>query len=272
MMRTPMPMPPRTATATLCRDIPAAGGEGGLPIKQFNELRQQGFPQGLALEVGDSRTTFPVRFWSIDNSSGMDSDQSCCKQVKYHPDSGRTTVERCSRWNELRGTMEDQIGLSGLMGVSSIFCLRNGESGKRKFSVADPTSQSVANDVKRATQGVLEAPALGCLPLSKHVREFSSRIKLLESTLLQNNQKALCVLTVGSLPADENGNDSEQSKEQFLMDLAELGGLPVSICVRLCGDDKDTAEFYNNLTHTGLPLVVIGMFCVMSSGAGSAVI
>jgi len=261
------PMPPRVmnhgGNSGVHNALEPGSGKGGLPIKQLTELRQQGFPVGLALEVSDSRKGFPVRFWSIDNCAGM--NEGDCKQVKFNPD-GRTTVEKCSRWNELQGTVEDQIRLMGLMNVNSLFCLRNGERGNRKFSVADPTSRSVENDVKLAVRSVKESQAGGGTPISKHLREFTSRVELLESTLRKQNQKAVCIFSVGSLPTDSHGHSSEQTKEQFLNALTELGRLPVWIFIRLCTKDEDVTEFYNNLTLTGLPLVVIGKsircFCI----------
>ena len=236
----------------------AAGAIGGLPTKQFTKLRQQGFPPGLALEVGGSRSSFHVRFWSIDNSSGMDSDHCSSKQVKFHPGRGRTTIERCSRWNELQGSMEDQIRLACLMEFSSLFCLRNGVKGDRKFFVANQNSKSIDDDVQRAIKAIQQAPALGYTPLEKHVQEFTKRVLLLSSILKKQKQKAVCILAVGNLPADGKGFVSEQTKQQFLRNLTELGRLPVWIVIRLCTDDKNVADFYHDLLHTALPLVVIG--------------
>ena len=31
-------------------------------------LRQQGFPLGLAQELGNTKATYPIRFWVVDNS------------------------------------------------------------------------------------------------------------------------------------------------------------------------------------------------------------
>ena len=39
-----------------------------LSQEQVNQLQAQGFPVGLAAEMGRTRTVYPVRFWVVDNS------------------------------------------------------------------------------------------------------------------------------------------------------------------------------------------------------------
>jgi len=241
-----------------------------LPLQQLSELRQQGFPVGLALEVSDSRTGFPVRFWSIDNSTSMDEAADACKQVKFHADTGRTTVERCSRWAELQGSVEDHIQLAGLIKVSTVFCLRNGQQGHRKFAVADPTSRNVENDVRLALRSVHNARAVGMTPLSKHLREFKNRITILEPTLRKQGQKAVIVLSTGSMPTDSRGRSSVQANQEFIDALVEINQLPAWIFIRLCTDDKEVVEFYNNLTMLELPMVVIGKLCFSKCLKGCA--
>jgi len=259
------PQVPLAVAPISVRSAPPAGADsvvrhlpppsGSLPIEQLNALRQQGFPVGLALEVSESRARFPMRFWSIDNGTSM--NERDAKQVNFGTDS-RTVIDSCSRWEELQGSVEDQIRLAGLMQISTVFCLRNGVTGQRKFAVADPTSASVENDVKLAIKSVKRSKASGHTPLSKHLREFHKRVHTMESTLRKQGQKAVVVFSVSGLPTDETGTlVTERTKQDFIDALVKLSTLPVWIFIRLCTEEKDVFEFYNNLKLMDLDLVVI---------------
>ena len=38
---------------------------------ESEQLMDMGFPRGLALEMGTTRSLFPIRFWIVDNSGSM---------------------------------------------------------------------------------------------------------------------------------------------------------------------------------------------------------
>ena len=57
---------------------------------QLTDLRDEGFPTGLADELGKTRALYPVRFWVLDNSGSMISnDGSCIRGASSFP---------CTRW------------------------------------------------------------------------------------------------------------------------------------------------------------------------------
>ena len=61
---TTTPIKGNTTTIPLveCNDSPV------LRQDQIAQLQAQGFPQGLATELGRTRSVYPLRFWVVDNS------------------------------------------------------------------------------------------------------------------------------------------------------------------------------------------------------------
>jgi len=225
-------------------------------------LRRQGLPAGLALQVALSRSTCPKRFWSIDNGTGM--NERDAREVHFFGADRQTLLKQCSRWEELQGCVQDQIRLAGMLPVSTLFCLRNGTPGRRKFAVAandlcDPAG--IDQDVRVAVAAVQTAPAAGHTPLSKHLYEFHERIRT--ERLGQQQQQAVVVLSTCRLPTDAQTGTlvTEQTKQDFIVALIQLSRLPVRICIRLCTEERDVVEFYQNLKLSRLKnLVVMGKY------------
>ena len=65
----------------------------------------------------------------------------------------------------------------------------------------------------------------------------------LEST----GQKIAIIIATDGLPTDSSGTCSKYSKDEFVTALKSLEGLPVWIVIRLCTDEDDVVEFYNDI-------------------------
>jgi hypothetical protein len=67
-------VPVATATAipmmmTLSHQQPTTFSTSNVMTNQaLTTLRQQGFPLGLAQELGNTKATYPIRYWIVDNS------------------------------------------------------------------------------------------------------------------------------------------------------------------------------------------------------------
>jgi hypothetical protein len=69
---------------------------------QILDLKEEGFPSGLAEEMGKTRALYPVRFWVLDNSGSMMSNDG--QSIR-----GSISVQ-CTRW-----------AVSSLAGLNSFF-------------------------------------------------------------------------------------------------------------------------------------------------------
>lgn len=87
----------------------------------------------------------------------------------------------------------------------------------------------------------------GVTPLAEHVREIRENIATLEPSLLQDGTKVVVVLATDGLPTDYRGLSDQRSKHEFVQALRSLEGLPVWVVIRLCTDEDDVVEFYNDL-------------------------
>lgn len=87
----------------------------------------------------------------------------------------------------------------------------------------------------------------GVTPLADHVREIRDNIKTMEPSLLQDGTKVVVVLATDGLPTDYRGMCDQRTKREFVETLRSLEGLPVWVVIRLCTDEDDVVEFYNDL-------------------------
>lgn len=114
--------------------------------RQTEQLMDMGFPRGLAVEMGKTRSVFPVRFWILDNSgSMMTNDGSCIR--------GSSSFQ-CTRWAELQETVNYHATLAGVMQATTVFRMLN-DPGARcasaEFSIGEE-GKSADQEVQNAIQ------------------------------------------------------------------------------------------------------------------------
>jgi hypothetical protein len=218
-----------------------------LSEKQMDQLQQQGFTQGLAKSLEDMKEVFALRFWVVDNSGSMQkpdghriisSDQ---KSVKMIP---------CSRWDEIVECVEYHIRLAALIEAPTRFRLLNNPGaniGAQQFSVAEDSSTPIPQQVQEATRIMRRARPGGCTPLTSHILEIHNEISQMAPELRRLGKKVVIVIATDGLPTDELGYGGHQHNQEFVDSLRLLEGLPVWVVVRLCTDDDNVVDFYNDL-------------------------
>ena len=82
----------------------------------------------------------------------------------------------------------------------------------------------------------------------RHVQEITAKIKSLEPFLKQSGQMA-CINIM---------TDGQSSDGNLAQQMAELKKLPVHVVVRLCTDQEDVVEYWNNVDGQ-LELNMVGM-------------
>jgi hypothetical protein len=226
-------------------------------LKLKNEM---GFPTGLAQELGSTRITYPLRFWVVDNSGSMRTSDG--HQIRG--DQQNLRVVDCNRWVELQQAVSYHAELAGLLEATTVFRFLNdpGQTvAPQEFSVAETASDSVTGDVERAKAYVAATQPNGVTPLTQHVLEIRARIESVQHVLRANGQRAVIVLATDGLPSNDFGESPESVKKEFIAALKSLQSLPVWVVLRLCTDNDDVVEFFNDLDAVlELPLEVIDDF------------
>jgi len=193
---------------------------------------------------------FPLRIWVVDNSGSMNKgDGNRLVETRRKED---VKVVSCTRWKEIQQTVDYHVQMAALLHAPTVFRLLNDPgrgAGEQQFSIAEKGEAAIPNDVTIARKTMGAATPGGVTPLSAHVYEIRSNIMAMESELRSTGSKAAIVLATDGLPTDEHGMCDQYTKNQFKEALKTLEGLPIWVVVRLCTDDDDVVEFYNELDH-----------------------
>ena len=244
-------------------------------------LQQQGFPRGLAHEMVEARISFPIRFWIIDNSGSMltpdGQELRSCGQPQQHQvggglrltmmmsdtDENMTTVP-CTRWAELKGSVNYHAELAALLQATTIFRFLNNPGsrvGPQELIIAGNTETALQEDVDIAKSVLAKTTPKGATPLSSHLQEIRLRIEAMKDILETQGQSVVIVLATDGMPTDAYGDSTEEAQQEFITSIKAMQCLPVWIVVRLCTSDQEVVNFYNGMdAMLELPLEVIDHF------------
>lgn len=216
---------------------------------QLSALRKQGYPQGLAEELGRSRHAYPHRFWVVDNSGSMRASDGTELRQKS---SGGFMEVQTTRWKELQGCVDYHIDLANLVEAPTVFRMLNSfGSSSPEFTVGDSDPMAV----DRAKSILIQSEPKGVTPLKAHLDEIAFRVRALQG------QQAVVVLATDGLPSNDQGETTPREKNEFIQALKAMQSLPVWIVIRLCTDNDNVIDFYNGLDAVlELPLEVIDDF------------
>jgi len=140
--------------------------------------------------------------------------------------------------------------MAALLNAPTVFRLLNNPGamvGKQQFSIAENGLDNVQVDLLNARSLMSKVRPSGVTPLTEHIIEIQNSIKRIAPKLEQTGKKAVIVLATDGLPTNEHGVSGFQASNEFVQALRLLEGLPVWIVIRLCTDEDDVVEFYNNL-------------------------
>jgi Mg-chelatase subunit ChlD len=225
-------------------------------------LQAQGYTSGLIRSISRNNQTFPLRIWVVDNSGSMATGDG--HRLVETPDRRDVRYVGCSRWAEIQETVEYHARMAALLGAPTVFRLLNDPgrmAGPQQFGIGERGVDFAAEDLNVALSTIRNASPSGVTPLADHVREIRDNVLSMRDELVSNGQKVVVVLATDGLPSDPYGNTSYASRQEFQDALRSLEGLPVWVVVRLCTDEDDVVDFYNNLdSQLELSLEVIDDF------------
>jgi len=208
------------------------------------------FTLGLSRALVENCDAFPIRFWVIDNSHSMTSRDG----HRILPSSdirSQASYASCTRWEEIQECVLFHAKLSTLLNAPTRFKFLNdpGQSiGPQEFSIADRGRGFSPGDLQVAESLIKRAKPNGLTPLTARVAEIRAEIQAMSPELVRNGQKAVVVLATDGLPTGNTGTETrEEASRQFVEALRSMERLPVWVVVRLCTDEEEIVEYYNNI-------------------------
>jgi hypothetical protein len=163
------------------------------------------------------------------------------------------SAQGCTRWGELGETLLFHAKLSAYLGAPTEFRLLNtpcavggGEFQVLRCGMGDPSAEVAA------IEKMIRTDPTGQTPLCAQIQQVTRCIADEASRLRASGQR--CLVTVAS---DGKATDGEIAEA-----MRSLHHLPVSTTVRLCTDNDDVVQYWNNIDEDlELDLDVLDDFC-----------
>ncbi len=251
---TPLATPQATSRPTMLKEgrskrvlVPQPSSKN-LNQNEILALKDQGYTDGLIKSIARSNMNFPLRIWIVDNSGSMVTADG--HRLISTGNSNDVRFVNCSRWAEIKETVEYHAQIASLLEAPTVFRLLNDPgrmAGPQQFSIAERGSEFVSEDLAVALNTMQMASPAGVTPLTQHVREIRANVEAMKEELQMTGQKVVIVLATDGLPSDNYGSSNRHTLNEFKDALRSLEGLPVWIVVRLCTDEGNVVEFYNDL-------------------------
>eukprot|EP01039_Chlorochromonas_danica_P002769 gene2769-3023_t len=197
-------------------------------------LRRYQWPEGLQMELLHSCRRIPLRFYVVDDSGSMISDDGrrVISQGAQHK------MIKCTRWAELSESVLFLAELAEALQVPTEFRLVNGadpilvglDEPEQEIEEGGQSSLAFLREVMR------ESPA-GPTPLCAHIRAIVANIESIAPSLRERGQKAVVVIAT----------DGESTDGDVALALKPLTHLPVLVVVRLCTEENSVLDYWNNI-------------------------
>jgi hypothetical protein len=146
----------------------------------------------------------------------------------------------------------------------------NSSSGlKQQFAIAKPPPDSMNDsvihtyhDLEQAQRTVRGTKPQGCTPLTQCLRDIRENIIALQPKLREHgkHKRIVIVLATDGIPTDCTGKVTDESRNEFTNTIKSFKSLPVWVVVRLCTDDANIVQYWNNFDDIGFDMEVIDDF------------
>lgn len=155
-----------------------------------------------------------------------------------------------SRWEELRDTVKHQIEVARIICAPTSFRLLNNPGvtvGPQKFGICESDESCKLQEAQLARDVMDNVSPNGLTPLTNQINEIYQEIKNNEAYLRSCGKVVSVIIATDGLPTDWNGDEGAAENANFNFALRQLEDLPIWILIRLCTNDENVTEFYNNL-------------------------
>jgi len=230
--------------------LPEENGQNEINGNAEKRLKDQGFTAGLAQSLSTNNMYFPLRIWVVDNSGSM----QMADGHRIVPSKQKNDVKfvECTRWAELKYCVNYHAQMAALLQAPTIFRFLNDpgvNAGAQQFSVAENSTSpaKIMIDVQNASTIMNKTKPTGVTPLIRHILEIQQSVLEMSPKLIKEGKRVAIIIATDGRPTDEYGVHNELISQSFVDSLRLLEGLPVWVVVRLCTDEEDVVDFYNEL-------------------------
>mmetsp|Transcript_13003 Transcript_13003/g.40092 ORF Transcript_13003/g.40092 Transcript_13003/m.40092 type:complete len:376 (+) Transcript_13003:432-1559(+) len=200
-------------------------------------VQHMGMPLGLAEQFVRSVRDFSYRFWIIDNSGSMGTNDG---HRIVSGAGGRQGMVPCSRWEELGASISWHARLAVELGAWTEFRMLNPPSGAPQHVVVGTTVGShdpASVQELRTIDGLVASPPTGRTPLCAQIRSVTAQIAARADELRATNTKACIVIA----------SDGEATDGDIAAALRPLRDLPAWVVIRLCTDEDRVVQYWNQI-------------------------
>lgn len=203
-----------------------------LPVSNRAILTSLGLPPGLQDEVLKSTAEFAKRYWIIDNSGSMVSgDGNAFVESESPTHSG---MVGCSRWQELIQSLKWAGNLAiDMQSPLQIFPLNPVHGCNQCVSLGNGRPQ----EERQQLSSLCSSSPSGRTPICAQIRAVVRCIKSQEQALRHNGQQVVVTIATDGLSTDGEVEEA----------LAPLEHLPVWCVIKLCTDEEQVVNFWNNI-------------------------
>ena len=218
--------------------------------RMIQELGQKGYTRGLMDALIETKKSFPLRIWVVDNSGSMKTTDGT--RLIEKNDKTMQVVTLCTRWEEMYQTIEYHARLAACIEAPTVFRLLNDPgiiAGKQEVSIAVNGLDriTIEQDLNETITTFSKTTPGGVTPLVDHINAIRQTVVSVESLLRSSGTKISIIIATDGLPSDYQGVSNDGVKRDFEQALRSLEGLPVWLTVRLFTSETDVVEFWNEI-------------------------
>lgn len=212
-------------------NLNCVGNEGGA-LEYLNKCQ---FPPGLQNFFLESLKSTPIRYIVCDDSGSMNEHDGSIynfpKQDKAYKYSSKPTVSNCSRWNELKETIDFHVNLSyyGQIATNIRFLNRGSH-----YRIGFPDTIHSDGETLNTVKDLFNTDPSGGTPLCTTIQDIALEISQIAPFLKNNNHKVALIIYTDGEPSDGN----------FKSTIDILKNLPVFVVIRLCTDLSSVQSYW----------------------------
>mmetsp|Transcript_21353 Transcript_21353/g.32548 ORF Transcript_21353/g.32548 Transcript_21353/m.32548 type:complete len:245 (+) Transcript_21353:205-939(+) len=187
-----------------------------LDTETIDELKLQGYTDGLIRALKVNKVEFPIRFWVVDNSGSMwtNDGHRVIHQRQKSGDVHPVSID-CTRWDEIKESVMYHANMAAQLNMPTIFRLLNDPGsriGSKTFGICcngGSTSKKAAlKEFAKARRFIDQIRPHGVTPLTDHIHAIQEQVVDIAPQLNATGKRAVIVIATDGIPTDSQGYDN----------------------------------------------------------------